>query len=78
MRDDFDLQQRQVVLSIFKSKPKEVAFTTYLPVWAARNQVQLDRWTEMMNALKTAEKLTFTMFFVAVREFMGFDTRVVH
>ncbi|NDH66559.1 MAG: NAD-glutamate dehydrogenase [Gammaproteobacteria bacterium] len=78
LRDDFDLQQRQVVLSIFKSKPKEVAFTTYLPVWAARNQVQLDRWTEMMNALKTAEKLTFTMFFVAVREFMGFDTRVVH
>jgi glutamate dehydrogenase len=78
LRDDFDLQQRQVTLSIFKSKPQEVDFTTYLQVWAARNQPQLDRWTDMMNALKTTDKLTFTMFFVAVREFMAFDTRVVH
>lgn len=78
LRDDFDLQQRQVTLSIFKSKPKEVDFTTYLQVWAARNKPQLERWTDMMNALKTTEKVTYTMFFVAVREFMAFDTRVVH
>lgn len=78
LRDDFDLQQRQVALSIFKSKPQEVDFTTYLQVWAARNQSQLARWVDMMSALKTTEKLTFTMFFVAVREFMGFDTHVVH
>lgn len=76
LRDDFDMHQRNVTLSIFKHKPKEIDFATYLQVWIARNQLQLDRWTEMMNALKTMEKLTFTMFFVAVREFMGFDTHL--
>lgn len=76
LRDDFDMQQRQVTLSIFKNKPKEIDFATHLQVWVARNQSQVERWNEMMNTLKTAEKLTFTMFFVAVREFMSFDTQI--
>lgn len=78
LRDDCDLQQRKVTLSIFQSKPKEVDFNTYLQVWAARNQTQVERWNEMMNSLKATEKLNFTMFFVAVREFMAFDTQVAH
>ncbi len=78
LRDDFDTQQRQVTLSLFYNKPKEIDFATYLQVWAARNQRHLERWTEMMNVLKTTEKLTFTMFFVAVREFMAFDTQIIH
>lgn len=76
LRDDFDMQQRQVTLSLFYSKPKNTDFVTYLQVWAARNKAHLERWTEMMNALKGAEKLTFSMFFVAVREFMAFDTQI--
>ncbi|MGV3740329.1 MAG: NAD-glutamate dehydrogenase [Gammaproteobacteria bacterium] len=76
LRDDCDLQQRKVTLSIFKSKPKEVDFKTYLQVWAARHETQVERWNEMMSSLKATEKLTFTMFFVAVREFMSFDTHV--
>lgn len=73
LRDDFDMQQRHVTLSLFQSKPSGISFATHLQVWAARNQPQLQRWNEMMNALKTAEKLTFVMFFVAIREFMAFD-----
>ena len=76
LRDDFDMQQRQVTLSLFHSKPKKTDFVTYLQVWAARNKAHMDRWTEMLNALKGTEKLTFTMFFVAVREFMTFDTQI--
>jgi len=76
LRDDFDGQQRKVTLSIFKSKPKEVGFQEYLQVWAARNATKLKRWHEMMLVLKATEKLTFTMFFVAVREFMGFNLGV--
>lgn len=78
LRDDCDLQQRKVTLSIFKNKPQEVDFNTYLQIWAARNQTQIERWNEMMSSLKSMEKLTFTMFFVAVREFMSFEMHVAH
>ncbi|PJD91394.1 MAG: NAD-glutamate dehydrogenase [Legionella sp.] len=74
LRDDCDIQQRQVTLSIFKTKPKDSSFSAHLQVWAARNATQLERWTEMMTLLKTTEKLTFMMFFVVVREFMGFNS----
>lgn len=74
LRDDCDMQQREVTLSIFKSKPQEISFAAHLQVWAARNATQLERWNEMINLLKTTEKLTYMMFFVVVREFMGFDS----
>ncbi|HVT62001.1 MAG TPA: hypothetical protein VHD33_00735 [Legionellaceae bacterium] len=76
LRDDCDMQQRKVTLSIFKNKPKEISFAAHLQVWAARNATHLERWNEMMKNLKTSEKLNFTMFFVAVREFMAFDSGV--
>ena len=74
LRDDLDMQQRLMTTHVLGSKTEGETFAQHLQIWTARNIPQIERWNEMMKTFKTTEKLSPTMFFVAVREFFSFDT----
>ncbi len=70
LRDDFDWHQRQLSVSILKTKPKKVGFNEYLNQWAQENANQLERWNYILSNIKSSTVLNFTMFFVAIRELL--------
>ena len=70
LRDDFDWHQRQLTMSIIQSKPKKKDLADYLIIWSEKNAIQIERWKYILNHLKSASVLNFTMFFVAIRELL--------
>lgn len=70
LRDDFDWHQRQLTLSIIKGKPAKKEFQDYLAEWAEVNSSKINRWNYIVGNLRSASILTFTMFFVVIRELL--------
>lgn len=68
-RDDLDLLQRQLVLTILKDGAALETTSEKIDFWLEKNKQSLKRWHEMLASLKTNID-SFSMFTVAVRELM--------
>ncbi len=68
LRDDFDWHQRQLTLSIISTKQTTKDFNLHIQAWADININKINRWNSILANLKSTSVLTFTMFFVVIRE----------
>ena len=70
LRDDLDWQQRQLTSGVlgFDSKNKDLKHR--FDSWGALHEELINRWRYMVNDLKSSSVLTYTMYFVAVRELL--------
>ena len=71
LRDDFDWHQRQLALSILSTKSKSEDFSKHIEHWAELNINKVNRWNSILANLKSSSVLTFTMFFVVIRELLS-------
>lgn len=70
LRDDFDWYQRQLTANILSSKSKKKDFQEHLQEWAEQNISKINRWNHMLSNLRAANVLTYTMFYVIIRELL--------
>lgn len=70
LRDDFDWQQRQITLGILSEKHAAEDFKLHIQTWADNNMNKINRWNSILANLKASSVLTFTMFFVVIRELL--------
>lgn len=70
LRDDFDWHQRQLTLSILSTKRAVEDFDLHIKSWSENNLSKINRWNSILANLKSSSVLTFTMFFVVIRELL--------
>lgn len=71
LRDDFDWQQRELTLSVLSAKQSVADFNLHIQTWADKNTSKINRWNTMLANLRASSVLTFTMFFVVIRELLA-------
>lgn len=70
LRDDLDLQQRQLTSGVMSLPHKQQDFMQSFSVWSEQHISLIDRWHRVLNDLRSSTTLTYTMFFVAIRELL--------
>lgn len=70
LRDDLDWQQRQLAVGVLAAKAKKKDIAEIVELWSERHQELIMRWQHILEALRTATVLNYTMFFVAIRELL--------
>ena len=70
LQDDLDWQQRQLTMGIFKAYPSSGDLQDSLSIWKNSHQSLVDRWNQMLSDLRSGMVLSYTMFFVAIRELL--------
>lgn len=68
LRDDLDSQQRQLTAAILSMDTKNKELTKNLSDWSNQHIELINRWQSILTELRSNSTLTYTMFFVAVRE----------
>lgn len=69
LRDDLDWQQRQLTANIIHDL-KGDEFSACLNRWSEKNLALIERWQHVLTNLQSSSVLTYTMFFVAIRELL--------
>ena len=72
LRDDLDWQQRQLTASILSGSNPKNDFDACLIEWTEDHVALIDRWQGILKSLRSSSALTYTMFFVAIRELLDF------
>ena len=70
LQDDLDWQQRQLTIGIFTLYPATENVGESLLAWQSSHQHLLDRWHQMLSDLRSGAALSYTMFFVVIRELL--------
>lgn len=70
LRDDLDWQQRQLTAGIMNSNQKGADFLECFTTWSTKQITLIERWHNILASLRASNMLTYTMFFVAVRELL--------
>lgn len=72
LRDDLDWQQRQLTAGIIKldSNEKDKDYMKCFKEWSENHSGLIERWRDMLSDLKSSSSLTYTMYFVAIRELL--------
>lgn len=70
LRDDLDWQQRQLAAGIMSFDNKTKDLDACLNAWGTLHSELIERWRFIVNDLKSSSVLTYTMYFVAVRELL--------
>lgn len=70
LRDDLDWQQRQLTACILSITNEQQDFEHCLKIWAEKTTLLIDRWRHILINLRSSATLTYTMFFVAIRELL--------
>lgn len=70
LRDDLDWQQRQLTAGVMGYDSTNRDLDARLESWGQAHQGLVDRWRYILNELRSTPNLTFTMFFVAIRELL--------
>jgi len=68
LRDDLDWQQRQLTAGIIALDNNNNDYMKCFSEWSDNHASLIERWRHILTDLKSATVLTYTMFFVAVRE----------
>lgn len=69
LRDDLDWQQRVLTKEIARNW-KKTPLPDFFAQWAAQYPDLMSRWRLVLSNLKSAPALTYTMYFVAIRELL--------
>ena len=67
-RDDLDWQQRALVANALVSIGKTKSIDVVIERWLESNAWLVERWRNILSELKSAEKLEYAMYTVALRE----------
>jgi len=70
LRDDLDWQQRQLTVAILNMKKPDEKADEVLKSWANTYKPLITRWQYMLDELRSANRINFTMLFVAIRELL--------
>lgn len=70
LRDDLDWQQRLLTTSILSHETNAVDLDKRIKSWIKKYSSLVERWKYMLADLQSSSDLTFTMFFVAIRELL--------
>ena len=70
LRDDLDWQQRQLTAGIMSYDNKTKNLQARLDSWGELNRELIERWRTIITELKASKMLTYTMYFVAIRELL--------
>lgn len=70
LRDDLDWQQRQLTSGLMGFDASNSDLSARLNAWGELHQHLIARWGDIVNDLKSSSVLTYTMYFVAVRELL--------
>lgn len=68
LRDDIDLQHRELVTAILTLTPDSSSADISLQNWAELHHSLLERWQRVLLGLKSTNNVTFVMYAVAIRE----------
>lgn len=78
-RDDLDWQQRALTVSVLHTEmPAGLSLHERLQTWKTCYKTLLERWTSMINELKTSNTQEFSMYTVALRELLDIAQFSVH
>jgi len=70
LRDDLDLQQKQLTTSIIEFNKSNMELNTCIEKWAELYISLIERWRHVLTNLKSGTALNYTMYFVAIRELL--------
>lgn len=70
LRDDLDLQQRELTAAVLKLEGNKKAHKSGIEVWALTHKSLIARWHQIIAELRSSSVLNYTMFFVAIRELL--------
>jgi len=68
LRDDLDVHQRALSLSILQYLPEEKDVRKRIKSWLKLHQVHLERWMTTLSNMRSSATLSFIMFYVAVED----------
>lgn len=71
LRDELDVSQRALTVSIMKGSRKGITSKMLIDRWMATNQRALNRWDRLLSMLYSSGTLDYTMFFISIRELLG-------
>lgn len=77
LRDDLDLQQRQITAGIINLSDKNADFMTAFSTWSEAHSGLIERWQQILTDLRSSNTLNYTMFFVAIRELLDLTQTTV-
>jgi glutamate dehydrogenase len=69
-RDDIDLQQRAITISVLQMQDAPSDVQERLDLWLEQHKAMVDRWRAMLDELKAATGTDYAMYAVANRELM--------
>lgn len=69
-RDDIDLQQRAITISVLKMQDAPGDVEERLDLWLEQHEVMVKRWRAMLDEIKAATGTDYAMYAVANRELM--------
>lgn len=70
LRDDLDWQQRQLTDGLINFDSENSNLHARLEAWGKSHEALVERWRYILSDLKSSSVLTYTMFFVAIRELL--------
>lgn len=71
LRDELDLAQRSLTISILRLNAKEKEAAKLIDKWVEMNKNALDRWEKLLALLHSSNNVDYTMFFIAMRELLN-------
>lgn len=70
LRDDLDWQQRQLTAGFMDYECKNKDLEARLESWGEIHNALIERWRHILTDLRSSSVLSYTMFFVAIRELL--------
>ena len=70
LRDDLDLQQRQLTEGIIRIDTNKKDFIQVFTDWTESHAGLIERWRQILTEVRASTNLNYTMFFVAIRELL--------
>lgn len=77
LRDDLDLQQRQLTAGIMSLDSDSKDFLSSFNAWSVSHTNLINRWEHILSELRSNTALNYTMFFVAIRELLDLTQTTV-
>lgn len=71
LRDELDVSQRTLTVSIMKADKKNQSASQLIDQWMLKNKRALDRWDRLLAMLYSSGTVDYTMFFISIRELLG-------
>ena len=78
LRDDLDLQQRQLTSGVIRhGLQSSQSIQACFEDWTQEHTCLMARWRTMLTNLKSSATLSYTMYFVTIRELLDFTQMVI-